>query len=101
MGAGLVLFYLALLSLSEHIDFGLAYFIATAVLTTLLSWYVWAMTSLLRLCAWMAAIVIALYATLYVLLQLEAFALLVGTSVLFVGLIALMATTRSLTGKAA
>jgi inner membrane protein len=101
VGAGLVLFYLALLSLSEHIDFGLAYFIATAVLTTLLSWYVWAMTSLLRLCAWMAAIVIALYTTLYVLLQLETFALLVGTGVLFVGLIVLMATTRSLTGKAA
>ncbi len=97
VGAGLVLFYLALLSLSEHIDFGLSYFIATAVLTTLISWYVWAMTSLWRLCAWMAVIVAALYATLYVLLQLETFALLVGTGVLFVGLIALMATTRSLT----
>jgi inner membrane protein len=101
VGAGLVLFYLALLSLSEHIDFGLAYFIATAVLTTMIGWYVWAMTNLWRLCAWMAAIVAALYTTLYVLLQLEAFALLVGTGVLFVGLIALMATTRSLTTKAA
>ncbi|MEJ2088494.1 MAG: inner membrane CreD family protein, partial [Gammaproteobacteria bacterium] len=42
----------------------------------------------------------ALYGTLYVLLQLEAFALLVGTAALFVGLIALMVTTRSLTGRA-
>jgi inner membrane protein involved in colicin E2 resistance len=45
----------------------------------------------------MAAVVASLYTTLYVLLQLEEFSLLVGTAVLFAGLIALMFTTRSLT----
>lgn len=97
VGAGLVLFYLALLSLSEHIEFGFAYLIATALITVLISWYVWAMTTIWQLCAWMAVVVASLYSTLYVLLQLEDFSLLVGTVVLFAGLIALMLATRSLT----
>ena len=41
-------------------------------------------------------IIASLYGTLYVLLKLEAFALLVGTAVLFIGLFALMYTTRTL-----
>ena len=97
VGAGLVLFYLALLSLSEHVPFSLSYLIATVLLTTLISWYVLAMTGIWRLCVWMAGVVASLYTTLYILLQLEAFALLAGTAVLFAGLIALMYTTRSLT----
>lgn len=99
IGTGLVLFYLALLSLSEHLDFGPSYLIATTLLTALVSWYVWAMTGVARLSGWMAVIVAGLYGTLYVLLRLEAFALLVGTAVLFAGLIALMATTRGLTDR--
>jgi len=97
VGVGLVLFYLALLSLSEHITFGLSYTLSTTLLTSIMGWYVWAMTKTWRLCLWMAAIVSSLYTTLYVLLQLEDYALLVGTTVLFVGLLALMYTTRSLT----
>ncbi|NOX52064.1 MAG: cell envelope integrity protein CreD, partial [Gammaproteobacteria bacterium] len=97
VGVGLVLFYLALLSLSEHISFGFAYTLSTALLTIIMGWYVWAMTKTWRLCLWMAAIVSSLYTTLYVLLQLEDYSLLVGTAVLFVGLLALMYTTRSLT----
>jgi len=97
VGIGLVLFYLALLSLSEHIDFAPSYLIATVLLTALISWYVWSMTSDLKLAGSMAVLVASLYGTLYVLLQLEAFALLMGTAVLFVGLAGLMVTTRSLT----
>jgi inner membrane protein len=99
VGMGLVLFYLALLSLSEHLAFGPSYLIATGLLTGLIGWYVWAMTADVRLSGWMAVIVAGLYSTLYVLLQLEAFALLVGTAVLFIGLGALMAATRTLTGR--
>jgi len=100
IGMGLVLFYLALLSLSEHLDFGLSYLIATTLLTVLISWYVRMMTGSNRLAGLMALIVAVLYSTLYVLLQLEAFALLVGTAVLFAGLMVLMATTRTLTQRA-
>jgi inner membrane protein len=96
VGIGLTLFYLALLSLSEHIAFGWSFLSATALLTTLIAGYVWAMTERAALVAWSGSVVATLYATLYVLLQLETFALLVGTSMLFAGLIALMYATRSL-----
>jgi inner membrane protein involved in colicin E2 resistance len=58
------------------------------------------MTGLMRVSGSAALIIGSLYGTLYVLLQLEAFALLAGTGVLFVGLVALMASTRSLTSEA-
>jgi inner membrane protein len=99
VGCGLVLFYLALLSLSEHLDFGPSYLFATALLLGVTGWYVWAMTAEARLTVSLSAILAALYGSLYVLLQLEAFALLVGTAVLFAGLLALMASTRSLTER--
>lgn len=97
VGVGLVLFYLALLSLSEHLSFGSAYAISTALLTALVGWYVRSMTESGRLAAWIGLVVGSLYGVLYVLLQLEAFALLVGTAVLFLGLGALMFSTRNLT----
>ncbi|HEY5645210.1 MAG TPA: cell envelope integrity protein CreD [Pseudomonadales bacterium] len=99
VGVALVLFYLALLSLSEHVPFGVAYLLATALLTTLVGWYVWAMTRSRRTTAWTVAIIGALYGTLYVLLRLEAFALLTGTAVLFLGLAALMFSTRRMSGE--
>jgi inner membrane protein len=100
VGAGLVLFYLALLSLSEHVPFVWAYIAATALLSLLVSWYVWVMTHRRRLAVWVFEILVALYVCLYVLLKLEAYSLLVGTGVLFVGLFALMWATKHLTGEA-
>jgi inner membrane protein len=99
VGLGLVLFYLALLALSEHLPFAGSYLLATMLLTSLIGWYVWAMTGEKRLTGWMIGILAGLYGTLYVLLRLEAFSLLLGTGVLFVGLGALMAVTRNLTGE--
>lgn len=100
VGIGLVLFYLTLLALSEHLDFGVSYLVATAVLTVLIGWYVWAMSKDAGLAGWMTGILAALYGALYVLLRLEAFALLIGTAVLLLGLFALMQSTRSLTSEA-
>jgi inner membrane protein len=100
VGIGLVLFYLALLSLSEHLSFGAAYLASTGLLTGLISGYVRSMTGSGKLMLWTAVVVGALYAVLYVLLKLETFALLVGTGVLFLGLGALMYSTRTLTADA-
>jgi inner membrane protein len=96
VGAGLVLFYLALLSLSEALPFPAAYVIAALLLGSLVTWYVWMITRRLPLSAGVLGILIALYLCLYVLLELEAYALLVGTGVLFVGLFALMYATSRL-----
>jgi len=100
IGSALVLFYLALLSLSEHLDFTTSYIIATALLTGTISWYLWVMARRTSLCLWIACILVALYFTLFVLLRLEAYALLAGSAALFLGLFALMYTTRTLTEPA-
>ncbi len=97
VGLGLTLFYLTLLSLSEHIAFGVSYVIATILISALVSWYVWSITKLRKLTAYIGVIVASLYGVLFVLLTLEDYALLAGTGVLLLGLYALMYTTRSLT----
>lgn len=95
-GAGLVLFYLALLSLSEILPFLWSYVIAALLLGSLVTWYVWRITRSLPLSLGVFGVLCGLYLCLYVLLALEAYALLVGTGVLLVGLFALMHTTSRL-----
>jgi inner membrane protein len=96
VGLGLVLFYLALLSLSEHMSFIGAYLIATGLLTALISWYVHVMSHSRRLALIVFGVILSLYVVLYTLLKLEAFSLLAGTGLLLVGLGALMYATRGL-----
>jgi inner membrane protein len=98
VGIGLTLFYLTLLSLSEHMAFGLAYAFATVLLTGLISWYVNSVARSRTLTVSITVIVLSLYAVLFTLLKLEAFALLAGTAVLLLGLVALMYATRGLSG---
>lgn len=92
----LVLFYLTLLSLSEHLPFGVAYGIATGLLTAMITWYVGSLSGSKSLMLFTAAVIGALYGVLYVLLKLETFALLLGTALLLLGLYGLMYATRSL-----
>lgn len=95
-GAGLTLFYLAALSLSEHLPFVAAYAIATLLITGLIGWYIHAITRRFRASLLITGIIAALYTKLYVLLTLEDYALLAGTFVLLAGLAALMYATRRL-----
>lgn len=93
VGAAQVLFYLLLLSLAEHIGFALAYAIgagATVALTGLYS--VSALGSTAR-AAVLTVMLATLYALLYVILNAEDYALLIGSGVLF----AVLATTMYLT----
>ena len=96
VGLALVLFYLVLLSLSEHIDFLAAYVFATAIMVALLGGYARSVAGSTRLGLAFAALQAVLYWVLYVLLKLEDYALLTGTTVLVIGLCALMFVTRSL-----
>jgi inner membrane protein len=97
VGLALVLFYLTLLSLSEHLPFAAAYAVATGLLTAMISWYGGSLSGSKPLMMFTAAVLGALYGVLYVLLKLETFALLLGTAVLLLGLFGLMYATRSLT----
>jgi len=94
VGFAMCLFYLLLLSLSEHIGFDPAYLTAATVTVALLSWY-WsrAIGGLMEGALIMTALS-ALYGFLYLLLRLEDYSLLAGSIGLFVMLALVMYLTR-------
>jgi len=94
VGAGLSMFFLLLISLSEHMAFGLAYLGASAACVLLLSYYASHVLGGVRRGAPFAAGIGLLYGFLYVLLQLEQSALLVGSLALFAVLAGIMISTR-------
>lgn len=93
-GAALVLFYLLLLSLSEHLDFGIAYAIATAACAILLSYYLIYVLGSLGWGIGFGALIAAVFGVLYVLISLEDHALLAGSATLFALLALAMVLTR-------
>jgi inner membrane protein len=94
MGAALVLFFVLLLAFAEVIGFTPAYVIASGAIAALNTAYSAAVLASWRRAAFIAGLLILLYAVLYVLLSLEAFSLLIGSLLLFVGLAAVMYATR-------
>lgn len=96
VGLALALFYLLLLSLAEHVPFALAYLLAAAACVLLLGIY---LSAVLR-SAWRGgAFALALgllYGLLYVLLDAEDYALLMGSLLVFGLLAGVMLLTRRL-----
>ncbi|XZG69160.1 cell envelope integrity protein CreD [Chitinibacteraceae bacterium HSL-7] len=96
VGLSLVMFFLLTLSLSEHMQFGLAYWIAALSSTALLGYYISFVLAGWQRGAMFAAILSALYGLLYGILQSEDMALLMGSLTLFALLALVMITTRKL-----
>lgn len=94
VGGALCLFYLLLLSISEQGSFGVAYAIASVATVALISAYGAALLRDRRRVLGLAAVLSFLYGYLYVLLQLEDWALLMGSIGLFLILALVMYTTR-------
>lgn len=84
VGCALVIFYLLLLSLSEHLAFGWAYLIAAAAVLLQISLYCFSILKTRGFALKIGALLAFLYAFLYLLLRLEDSALLVGSLSLFV-----------------
>lgn len=95
-GAALVLFFVLLLAFAEVIGFAAAYVLAAGAIAALNSAYSAAVLGSRRRGLVIGAILVALYAVLYVLLSLEAFALLIGALLLFTALAGTMYVTRRL-----
>jgi inner membrane protein len=94
VGLALALFYLLLLSLSEHLHFGLAYMIAAFTCVCLIGYYVSAvLASRWRALSFVVCLMI-LYAMLYGLLSAEDYALLMGSILIFSVLSLFMILTR-------
>jgi inner membrane protein len=94
VGFAMCVFYLLLLSLSEHVGFDRAYLAAATATVALLSWYWSRIVGGVRHGASMAVALIGIYGYLYLLLRLEDYALLAGSIGLFAMLAAVMYLTR-------
>lgn len=94
VGLALALFYLLLLSLSEHMSFGAAYAIAGTACVALLGFYASHMLGRRAAGAAFGAGAAALYGLLWTLLRLEQTALVIGSVMLFACLALVMVLTR-------
>jgi inner membrane protein len=95
IGAALAAFFLLLISLSEHVSFGIAYAAAALACVALVGVYAKAVLG-----GWSRAVPTmfglgALYGVLYVVLQSEQHALLAGSLLIFATLAAVMLLTRN------
>ena len=95
IGASLVLFYSLLLAFSDFLSFGIAYLIAAVMTTIALCCYFRGIVK--NKWAYLLAGLVALsYGVIYVLLQMETYAFLAGTLVLFLILCIIMYLTRNI-----
>ena len=94
VGLALAIFFLLLVSLSEHIAFRWAYLAASAACIGLLGFYLTAVLRSVGRGLGFAAMLATLYAALYGLLVSEDNALVLGSGLLFVILAAIMVVTR-------
>jgi len=94
VGVALVLFYLLLMSLSEHIAFVWAYLIASLACIGLLSFYVTFVLKSIARGLVFGSMISGLYGALYLLIQAEDYALLLGAGFLFAVLAFIMVLTR-------
>lgn len=96
VGAALALFYLLLLSLSEHIGFTLAYLLSASACVSLIGFYVCHVLGSWHRGLGFGLALGVLYALLYGLLSAEDYALLMGSLLLFGLLVVFMVLTRKL-----
>jgi inner membrane protein len=94
VGIALAMFFLLLTALAEHVAFVRAYAVAAGSCVALLGFYVSFVLRSIRRAAGFTAALSLLYGALYVLLQSEDLALLLGACLLFAILAAVMVITR-------
>ena len=94
VGAALCLFYLALLSASEFLSFGLSYLIAAMAATGLITWYCSYFLGGGMRTLMIGGGLLGVYTFLYITLRQQDYALLMGTIALFAVLALVMFVTR-------
>lgn len=94
VGLGLSVFYLLLISLSEHIAFFWAYLSASLASTAVIGFYLSGILHSLRSGSMLSAALLLLYAMLYAILRSEDNALLMGSLLIFSVLSMVMVVTR-------
>lgn len=96
VGFAVCLFYVLLLSISEHLTFNLAYLLSCILILSLISFYAKFIFKNNKLTLVFSALLLLLYGFFYSLLQLEDYALLLGSIGLFLILGTIMTLTRKI-----
>jgi len=96
VGIALMLFYTLLLSFSEHLSFLLSYLIASVMTIGLITLFMRALLRNTRPALFVALLLTVLYLFIYIIMQLESYALLVGSLGLFAILAAAMYASRKI-----
>jgi inner membrane protein len=95
-GIANIIFYLLLLSLSEHISFNLSYLISAVSVTVMLCLYTFSTLKQDRKAWFMAPVMTAVYLFLFITLQSEDWALLIGSAGVFAITAFIMFITRKI-----
>lgn len=92
----LLIFYALLTSISEQTGFNVAFLISALAVTTLISWYSYSILKNTRSVAWVTLLQVGLYTFLFTILQLQDYALLVGSIGLFIILAIIMRASQQI-----
>ena len=92
----LLIFYALLTSIGEQTGFNLAYLISAVAVTVLISWYAFTILRNGRMVAWVTVLQTGLYLFLFTILQLQDYALLVGSIGLFIILAIIMKASQQI-----
>jgi inner membrane protein len=90
VGFALILFYILLLSFSEYTGFNIAYVIASVATIGLIMWFVRSLLGSFKLSALLSVVLMLLYSYVFTILQLQDYALLMGSVGLFLTLATVM-----------
>lgn len=96
IGLALVMFYTLLISITEHSSFSFAYIIASLSVVTMISLYSISILKNRKFPAFIAGSLAAMYGFIYVIIQMEQYALLFGSIGLFAILGAVMYVSRKI-----
>jgi len=95
IGLAVILFYVLVLSISEHINFNYAYLLSSLAITLLITAYSKAITKNKPFIFTVFGILVVLYSYLYIVLQLEDYALIIGS----IGLLLILGTVMYISRK--
>ncbi len=95
VGFAMLIFYVVLVALSEHMSFGLAFLSSAAAIVAIVSYYFYFISKSLRVTALFAALFSFIYGFIYVILNAEAYSLLIGSLGLLVLIAMVMHFTRN------
>jgi inner membrane protein len=96
VGLALVIFYTLLVSFSEHLKFNASYILSSFLTLFLIAFYTKAVTKNNQISMLVSGILIILYAFIFTIIQLEDYALLIGSLGMFTILGIIMYTSRKI-----